>query len=74
MAVLGVAYPDPTQFDPESEYFDAKSRREKPAWLTVDMGFKKRFAQPVGLKALRHQAELKGLRILRPGNRLSVTP
>ena len=74
MKVMGVAYPDPAQFDPESEYFDPRSRRESPAWLAVDVQFQRRFRQPVSLDALRRHPGLEGMLILRRGNRLSVTP
>ena len=30
--VASAPYPDPTQFDPKSHYYDAKSRREAPRW------------------------------------------
>ncbi len=74
MEVAGAAYPDPTQFDPESEYFDPRSRPEDPPWLAVDVRFKARFGRPVGLELLRAEPALAGLLILRRGNRLSVTP
>lgn len=74
MTVVRAAYPDPTQFDPRSDYFDARSRADNPAWLAVDVRFAVRFRRPVTLECLRGQASLKDLMILRRGNRLSVTP
>lgn len=74
MEVAGTAYPDPAQFDPDSEYFDPRSRPEDPPWLAVDVRFRRRFSQPVGLERLRADPALAGLLILRRGNRLSVTP
>lgn len=74
MTVARAAYPDPTQFDPDSGYFDPRSRPEDPAWLAVDVRFGQRFARPVSLEALRTEPGLAGLLILRRGNRLSVTP
>jgi predicted RNA-binding protein with PUA-like domain len=74
MTVAGPAYPDPTQFEPNSEYFDPKSRREAPTWLAVEVRFRSRFPRPLPLDALRQRPELAGMQILRRGNRLSVTP
>jgi len=74
MKVLGKAYPDPAQFDPESEYFDPRSRPESPAWLAVDVQFQRRYPQPLSLDVLRRHPALESMLILRRGNRLSVTP
>lgn len=72
--VVGESYPDVTQFDPKSHYHDPKATKEKPRWILVDVKFKKRFKQVVSLMTLRREKELQGLTILRPGNRLSITP
>ncbi|MEO7387305.1 MAG: EVE domain-containing protein [Gammaproteobacteria bacterium] len=72
--VLGSAYPDPTQFDAQSEYHDARSRAEDPAWLAVDVRFQRKFRRVLTLGMLREHPELSGMMILRRGNRLSVTP
>lgn len=74
MKVVGKAYPDPAQFDPESGYFDPRSRRDAPSWLAVDVGFHRRFPRPLSLEVLRAQPALEGMLVLRRGNRLSVTP
>lgn len=75
MKIITDAYPDPTQFDPDSEYYDAASRPEEPRWLLVEVQFVQKFAQPVLLSTLReHADELAGLRVLEKGTRLSVTP
>jgi predicted RNA-binding protein with PUA-like domain len=68
------AFTDPTQFDAKSDYFDAKSSREEPRWSCVEVAFHQAFRQHVTLPALRGCAALKEMLILRPGNRLSVTP
>ena len=66
-------YPDALQFDPENEYFDAKSSKENPRWLTINV--KGLFKVPViGLAALREHPELADMPVLRRGNRLSITP
>jgi len=72
--VVGVAQPDPTQFDPRSDGFDGASTREDPRWCAVKVRFESRFALPVTLQMLRADRALSGMRILQRGNRLSVTP
>ena len=74
MTVAGPGYPDPTQFDRLSEYFDPKSRPETPTWLAVDVRFGTRFQRRLSLDTLRQLPGLAGLQLLRRGNRLSVTP
>lgn len=66
-------YPDELQFDPKSEYYDPKSTREKPRWLTLDV--EALFKCPVvEIGRLREAPELSGMRVLQKGNRLSITP
>ena len=73
--VASTAYPDPTQFQPGSDYFDAASKLEAPRWWLVDVGFQRKFKRVVPLDELRAQAEALGdLALLRRGNRLSVFP
>lgn len=69
-------YPDATAFDPRHPHFDADSRREAPRWYVVDVKLVRRFERLITLDELRKHARgaLKNLVILRPGNRLSVTP
>ncbi|MDZ4078565.1 EVE domain-containing protein [Hydrocarboniphaga sp.] len=75
MKIVSNAYPDPTQFDPKSDYYDGKSTPEDPRWLLVDVQFLQKFEQPVLLSTLReNEAKLEGLRVLEKGTRLSVTP
>lgn len=72
--VVGTPYPDATQFDSRSHYYDPKATKEKPRWMLVDVKFVQRFGSVVPLAALREEKSLERLIILRPGNRLSVTP
>jgi predicted RNA-binding protein with PUA-like domain len=73
--VVAEAYPDPTQFDKRSAYFDAKSSREEPRWSLVDVGFKRKLKQPVSLETLKANAEaLEGFALIQRGTRLSVLP
>ena len=71
--VASAPYPDPTQFDAKSPYYDAKSKREEPRWLLVDVQVVKKIPN-ITLPELRARPELEDLIILRKGNRLSITP
>jgi predicted RNA-binding protein with PUA-like domain len=72
--VTQTAFPDPTQFDKKSDYYDAKSTADNPRWSCVEVGYVETFRRLVSLEDLRQSPSLKSLLILRPGNRLSVTP
>jgi len=65
--------PDPTQFDPQSPYFDAKSTHEAPRWLLRDVQALKK-TRLIGLPELRATPELADMLLLKRGNRLSITP
>ena len=67
------AYPDATQFERKSKYFDAKATPETPRWFNVDVKLKRK-TRLVSLDELRMHHELATMRILQRGNRLSVTP
>lgn len=71
--LCSMPYPDATQFDQGSPYFDPKSTLEQPRWLLRDVRFisKTRF---IPLGELRRHPELAGMRLLARGNRLSITP
>ena len=68
------AEPDPTQFDPKSDYFDAKSTRAEPRWSLVDVKFKRKLKRVIALTELKDRRELDGFALVRAGNRLSVLP
>lgn len=68
-----LAYPDETQFDPQSKYFDAAATRDKPRWYNVDVKLIKK-TRLISLKELRSYPELSEMTVLRRGNRLSITP
>ena len=72
--VATAAYPDPTQFDPKSDYFDAKAVRSAPRWSLVDVKFKRKLKRTIALSELKDRRELQGWALIRPGNRLSVLP
>ncbi len=67
------AYPDASQFDRSSPYFDAASRKEKPRWYNVEVKFIRK-TRLVPLAELKSRPELAGMRVLKRGNRLSITP
>ncbi len=71
--VASVAYPDDTQFDPKSKYFDAKSTRDDPRWLMVDVRVTRK-TRLLSLPEMRAEPALADMRTLRRGNRLSITP
>jgi predicted RNA-binding protein with PUA-like domain len=71
--VASAAYPDASQFDRKSPYYDPDSKRESPRWFNVDVRFVRK-TPLVGLAELRRHRELSGMRTLARGNRLSITP
>ena len=73
-SVVASAYPDPTQFDPKSDYFDATSTRAEPRWSLVDVRFKRKLKRVIALTELKDRRELDGFALVRAGNRLSVLP
>ncbi|WP_147652604.1 EVE domain-containing protein [Vulcaniibacterium gelatinicum] len=74
--VASEAYPDPTQFDPQSDYHDPKSTREQPRWDLVDVAFERKLRRTLPLEEIRRHADALGedFALLRRGNRLSVMP
>lgn len=78
--VVGVArvasepYPDPTQFQKRSKYYDEKSKKEDPRWILVDFEFVTELTEKVNLAAMKADPRLAGMLCLRKGNRLSITP
>ncbi len=74
MNIVREAYPDPTQFDRRSSYYDPASKKAEPRWLQVDVRFERRLRRPVTLEELRRHKALASMILLRRGNRLSVMP
>jgi predicted RNA-binding protein with PUA-like domain len=74
MEIVKEAYPDPMQFDKKDKHYDPKSKPEDPRWLCVDVKFRSKFPRTVTLGEMRLEGELKDMKILQKGNRLSVTP
>ncbi len=71
--VASAAYPDKSQFDRKSDYFDPKSRKDDPRWMNVDVQLVSK-TRLMPLEEMKGYRELAGMRTLRPGNRLSITP
>jgi predicted RNA-binding protein with PUA-like domain len=72
--IVGLAEPDPTQFDPKSEYFDAGSTKDDPRWLMVRVGFAEKLKRLLPLDELKKEKGLSGMLLLAKGQRLSVQP
>ena len=78
--IVGIAkvaskpYPDPTQFDKKSKYFDAKSSKDDPRWYLVDMAFVRKTKRNLTLTEIKAQKSLDDMILTRKGNRLSIMP
>ncbi|MCC6877916.1 MAG: EVE domain-containing protein [Sandaracinaceae bacterium] len=72
--VCGEARPDPTQYDHKSDYYDAKSTKQAPRWVGVEVEFVERFESLVPLDRLKAEEALAGMLVLARGQRLSVQP
>jgi predicted RNA-binding protein with PUA-like domain len=71
--VVSGPYPDATQFDPKSHYYDAKATQEQPRWISVDVkGVKK--TRLLSLAEMRTLPQLEDMVVLQKGSRLSITP
>jgi predicted RNA-binding protein with PUA-like domain len=68
------AYPDASQFNAKSDYYDADSKKDDPRWFVVDVKFARKFPRAVTLAELRANPDLEGMVLLRKGSRLSVQP
>ncbi len=71
--VASEPYPDKSQFDPKSDYYDPQSKKENPRWINVDVRARRK-TRLVSLHELKRHKALADMRVLRPGNRLSITP
>jgi len=76
MQIVKEGYPDPTAFDRRDPHYDPGSDPHNPRWFMVDVQLKRRLKRTITLQELRAHAssELEGMVLLRPGNRLSVSP
>ncbi len=74
MEIINEPYPDPTQFDPTSDYHDPRSPEDNPRWFVRDVKFVKKFKRVVPLAELREVPGLENMLVTRKGQRLSVMP
>ena len=58
--VVKTAYPDPTQFDPESDYYDPKSSHDAPRWFSVDINLQEKFSRTILLAEIKQHPLLPG--------------
>ena len=72
--VASTPYPDPSQFNSRSDYYDPKSLKEDPRWVLVDVKFKETFPMLVTLESMKTEPILAQMKVLQKGSRLSITP
>ena len=66
--------PDPTQFDPKSDYFDPKATKDKPRWFMVEVEFVEKFTNVITLLNLKKIKALEKMPLVQKGSRLSINP
>ncbi|MGZ8291076.1 MAG: EVE domain-containing protein [Telluria sp.] len=71
--VASGAYPDASQFDPKSHYYDPKATPETPRWISVDVRAVEKGSY-LPLSEMRTMPELEDMVLLQKGSRLSITP
>jgi len=71
--VASTPYPDATQFDAKSHYFDPKATPENPRWILVDVKAIRK-TRVLGLAEMRVNEDLASMVVLQKGSRLSITP
>lgn len=74
LRIVSPAEPDPTQFDPASEYHDPKSPADAPRWLGVHVQFVRKFDRVIPLCDLKAHPVLAEMQVCRRGQRLSILP
>lgn len=74
MEIKSRGYPDPTQFDSSSEYYDPKSKPENPSWMAVDVKFNEKFERMITLAELKRERGLENMLVTKKGQMLSVMP
>lgn len=68
------SHPDPSQFDPKSEYYDPKATAENPRWFMVEVEFVEKFKDVVTLQTIKMTKELESMPLVQKGSRLSINP
>lgn len=72
--VVKEAYPDFTAFDTKNPHYDPKSKKDSPAWMMVDVKFVKKFKKSISISEIKSNKKLHKMKLVQPGNRLSVMP
>jgi predicted RNA-binding protein with PUA-like domain len=72
--VASAAYPDPTQFDRRSDYYDQASTPQQPRWYLVDIAWERTLEQVIGLADIKALPALADSPLVARGNRLSILP
>lgn len=72
--VASKPYPDPTQFNKKSNYFDATSDKENPRWMLVDVEYVRKLSRTISLTEIKAEKSLADMILTRKGNRLSIMP
>ena len=72
--VVKEAYPDSSAFDPKDIHYDPKSKKDSPTWFAVDVKYVKKFSRLIPLNEIKANKKLQKMRLVQPGNRLSVMP
>ena len=67
------AYPDPTQFDLSSDYYDAKATSDKPRWVVVEVTYQSHLKKLISLKDIKANDNITEI-ALKKGGRLSIMP
>lgn len=72
--VIKAAFPDPTQFNPDSKYYDPKATPDNPRWFCPQVKFHSKFKSTISLEQLKQIPALEDMALVRKGNRLSIMP
>jgi len=72
--VVKESYPDHFSFDPQSDYYDAKSTPDNPRWFMVDIEFVRKTERLIPLSVMKAMPELENMPLVKRGNRLSIMP
>lgn len=68
------SHPDPTQFDPKSDYYDPKATKELPRWFMVEVEFVEKFKNIFTLSEIKKTKGLDKMMVVQKGSRLSINP
>lgn len=72
--VIKESYPDPSQYNPESPYFDPKATLQNPRWFCVNVAFRQKFSKVLSLQKIKANPEITQIGLVKKGHRLSIMP